>query len=315
VKRWVDDGVLPAHRTAGGHRKMLLSDVFRLVRDGNLPKADLTQLLSRAPVAPSENDVLFRQLMEAIHSADSDLIRNLLIGGYQSGIPIETLADRVIAPALMQLGHDWAMGRMNVMTEHRITQACITAMYELRAVLSMQAEANRPVAVGGAPEHDHYVLPTLLAKLTLLDAGWNAINLGPHTPITAFATAIQEIRPALIWICVTHLPDPESFLKQYAELYQLADRHGVAIALGGRGLTENIRGRMIYTMYGDGFTQLAAFAKSLHRRPSPPKRGRRPNSAKKPNSTETSSSHPALDFDEDSAQPESANASSPMGSN
>jgi MerR family transcriptional regulator, light-induced transcriptional regulator len=280
VKRWVDEGILPAHRTPGGHRKLLMADVIRLVREGNLPQADLSLLVTRRASQQPDVGDLHKQMSEAIRKIDTDLIRSLVLAGYNAGIPVDVIADRVVSPAMQQLGHEWEMGKADVMKEHRISQAFVSVLYELRAIIRVNAESNRPIAVGGAPEHDHYILPTLLAKLTLLDAGWDAINLGPHTPFSAFESAIKQMKPELIWLSVAHLENPERFLSEYGRLYQFCLQEGISVAVGGRALTDSIRVKMPYTSFGDGMSQFSAFAKSLHRRPGRPKRGRPPGTGK-----------------------------------
>ena len=275
VKRWVDDGILPAHKTVGGHRKLLMTDVIRLGRDGTLPKVDISSLIPHSDLAEAGDLESVRiQLVAALRHSDAEMVRGLLHGTYLRGATIEELSDRVIAPAMSELGHAWAQGNLSVMQEHRATQAVLAALYELRAMLRNQASAEKPLAVGGAPEHDPYLLPSLLAKLVLLDAGWDAINLGPHTPGGAFRMALTELKPRMIWVAATHIVNEELFLRDYQQTYQAAHELGVAVAVGGSGLRQGLREKMPYTFFGDGFVHLASFAGTLHSLPGIPKRGR-----------------------------------------
>jgi excisionase family DNA binding protein len=276
VKRWVDEGILPAHRTAGGHRKLLLADVLRLVREGDFPRLDLGALQvvaeAREGIDPRR---LSRRLLASLKQADGEGVRSVIHGAYQSGVALETLADFVIAPAMNELGHEWETGRIEVLHEHRGTQLCASALYELKAILEARADTDRPVAVGGGPEHDHYILANLLAEMVMLDVGWRTIGLGPHTPIQTFRRSLNELRPGLLWISFSQpVEDPARFLTEYRELYREAERADVAVVIGGRALVDSLRSAMPYTCYGDGLRHLAAFARTYHHSPRRPRRGR-----------------------------------------
>ena len=129
VKRWVDQGILPAHKTPGGHRKILLSDVIRAIREGDFPRLDLSRL-GLFPVGRDSPDPksLSAALLAALKRGEAETLRSLLQGAHRSGLAIETLADAVVAPAMRRLGHAWAEGRLDVWQEHRGTQLCAAAL-------------------------------------------------------------------------------------------------------------------------------------------------------------------------------------------
>lgn len=277
VKRWVDEGVLPAHKTAGGHRKLLRSEVLALARRGDLPRGDLSALnLAAARDRDVDPDAALAALLDAALAGRGAETTAVIRGAYAAGMAIEAIADQIVAPAMARVGHDWEAARIDVWQEHRGTQLVAAALYDLKDDLEARAERDRPIAVGAAPEGDPYVLPTLLAQLILLDAGWAAVNVGPNTPLPSLARAVRDLRPRLLWLSVSHLVDPAGFVAGYTDLYRSAERQGVAVAVGGRGLTGTVRAAIPYTTHGDGLGHLAAFARTLHPRPNRPRRGRPP---------------------------------------
>lgn len=275
IKRWVDSGVLPAHKTAGGHRKLLQAEVLALARQSELPRADLGRL-----TMPTGNgldlDVLQPGFLAALLEGDTAGARSILQRAYQASVSIETLADHLISPVMAHIGHEWERQAIDIWQEHRATQTCAQALYELKTPLESRAERNRPVALGAAPEGDPYLLSTLLAQMVLLDAGWQAINLGPNTPIASLLEAAHKIKPRLIWLSVSYLADAKRFLGEYREFFRAIEPTGAAVALGGQGLIEEVRSAIPYTTYGDGLSHLAALARTLHQRPKRPRAGRPP---------------------------------------
>ncbi len=248
--------------------------MLRLVREMNFPRLDLGRLHPAVELEELDKDLLSKHLFEALREGDISQARSVVHGAYSAGMAIEELGDAVIAPAMTRLGHDWESGRIDVMHEHRATLLCTAVLHELKPMLEANAEERQPLAAGGNPEGDHSLLASLLVQMVLLDAGWEAVNLGPNTPMAAFSRALRELKPSLMWLSASYVPEPRTFLEQFHVFATDASSAGVAVAVGGRGLQGSLRTMMPYTFHGARLTHLAAFARTLHPRPRPPQRGR-----------------------------------------
>jgi excisionase family DNA binding protein len=271
VKRWVDEDILPAHKTPGGHRKILRAELSHLIRQGKVPCASEDGLppdlaSESGQVAPSLGG-LAEQLRLALLAENAGEARRLLTEALRSGAGVSALADQVISPVMRQVGSDWERGKLDIHHEHRCTQLCVQALYQVRVLLEKPVTADAPLALGGCPEGDHYQLSTVLAELIFVEAGWRARNLGPNTPLASFCKAVEEYRPRVVWLSLNFLPQTEPFLQEYQRLARLCQQRNVLVMVGGRALTETVRQGMPGTTFGDGLSSLSTVARSLHSQP------------------------------------------------
>ena len=199
LKRWIDAGRIRATRTGGGHRRVALDDALAFVRETNAPVARPDLLGIRAgQAAPERRELDDHALSRALIDGDGRGVRRWIDARLAGGASIAELCDGPIRSAMYTIGELWQHDADGVFIEHRATDLCIQALAHLRAQLEPPLHA--PVAVGGAPEDDPYLLPSAMAALVLAAEGLRPVNLGADTPTAALHHAVAHHRPRLVWV-------------------------------------------------------------------------------------------------------------------
>lgn len=257
LKRWADAGKLQVSRTEGGHRRIPIAEAVRFIRatGATVVRPELLGLTD-VPAAQdlSGDDVLFHHL----HAGNGREARGLLLGRYLAGESVAALADGPIRTAMTRIGELWQHDPRGVFVEHRATDCCIQAITAMRALIEVPAGA--PVAVGGAPTGDPYLIPSILAATALAAEGMAAINLGPETPIASLRHAIAAHQPTLVWLASSS-PVATPVVAEVAALARALREDGRTLVIGGRHRGELAEARaavMVATM-----GELVAFARGL----------------------------------------------------
>lgn len=104
IKRWVDSGKIEAVRTAGGHRKVLLSSIVQLARDQGytIVRPEVLGLAAESSKCNLQDarDQLLETLIDGDESASQAIIEPL----YHNGLTMVEIADHVLAPVFHEIG-------------------------------------------------------------------------------------------------------------------------------------------------------------------------------------------------------------------
>ncbi|MCL2701231.1 MAG: hypothetical protein FWE88_06010 [Phycisphaerae bacterium] len=266
VKRWIDQGLVPASRTAGGHRRVALADAVNYVRENRVP------VLNAGMLGFSETEMLRPDLLDemqleerlyhALETGDAATAYAMIHGPFLAGRPLAWIFDNPVRRCMARLGELWRFRSDGIMIEHRATDICMQAIIRLRSILEIPQHGT-PLALGGAAPADSYVLAPLMASTVLREVGMRDINLGPDTPVSAMREAVKANRPRLVWYSFS-CPDSCHGLEH--ELPALAaelEESNIPMIIGGRelGTLKNLRHRNIHI--GHSMTELATLTRGL----------------------------------------------------
>ncbi|HEX7174418.1 MAG TPA: B12-binding domain-containing protein [Pyrinomonadaceae bacterium] len=265
VKRWADAGLLPARRTAGGHRRFLPNEVARFQTERGLGRTAAVAAVSagagleRAGRNVGVDSELFFNAIVAGH----DDAATLLIEAYLDGVEMWRLFDETVARAMHRVGELWHEGSVTVADEHFATRTTTRAVERL-GVSVRRREGRGLSAICCAPEGELHELPVLCLQVLLESEGWRVRGLGANTPFFTLADAVERHRPDLVCISATMLLDLERSAREYAQFVEAARRAGARVALGGQGFRdEAARRRFDAEFHGESFEKLMNFAGSV----------------------------------------------------
>ena len=264
LKRWADKGVIQVTLTAGGHRRIAVSEAIRFIRATRRSLVDprilgMPDLTAAGDLPPRGEDV--ERLYQMLLAGDAVQARGLLLSAYLSGRSVASLCDGLIREVMDRLGDLWQHDGAGVFLEHRAVDICIQAASQLRLVLPEPTRSL--VAVGGAPSGDPYLLPSFLAAAVLTEEGFQSMNLGPDTPFESLELAARGHGARLVWLSVSGRVDARPLAARIAELARSLAEIGAFVVVGGRRASELSLPPSDNLFSGASMAELVAFARGV----------------------------------------------------
>jgi len=268
VKRWEEAGLLKSERTSGGHRRFRAEEVARFQREQGLGlkqnhgDESVTKTTMRARDKKNHSDSAF---LQTLIDGGEEAAANVFITAHLEGKPLTEIIDRIVCPAMREIGELWHRNKISVTQEHLATRTAVSALYKLRNALPVPEMGNR-LAICCAMEGDFHELPTLLAQIAIENEGLEVINFGAATPLYSLADEVVRHSPNLVCISAAVINDLERLSRDYKDFREKISKLEIPILLGGRVFEdEHVRRRFESEFYARSFTDVAEFARKLYK--------------------------------------------------
>ena len=264
VKRWADDGALPAEKTVGGHRRFSVQAIAQIRRDRGIGAGS-----NRLDRGSTGKEVTTKAALSSATFLDIILLGDeleasaVLIDGYLHQHTLAWLFDSTIGEALHELGKLWFAGVVTIADEHRATRVLLNGLQKLRAII-VPTDSTGMKAICCGIEGDLHEVPVHLAEVILESEGWEVINLGPNTPLFTLREFVIGQRPQLVCIAARSLADVDRAAAEYIQLRKVTTRIGAAVVFGGECFSDEIlRNRFPAELHASDYKSFVKFVQEL----------------------------------------------------
>jgi len=216
IQRWVDSGVLHAERTPGGHRRIYVTELRRLI----------------AASRPAELSGLLAEWCDVLMTGDPARAKAALIASRQKSGDWAATADEVAA-AIAEIGRRWEAGDCQIFEEHAATEALRRAA--AACISEMRLGAGAPSAVLLTVENERHTLGLTLAELVLAEAGWRPVWIGEGPPADELQSLVSKLKPHLLVVSASSVTPTKAVARYQAELSHIATPGNVDVVLAGSG--------------------------------------------------------------------------------
>ena len=181
---------------------------------------------------PVQLEPTVSELIEAIHSADAELLESLLQRQYQQQ-GMQGFILKTVVPLLNTVGELWARGKLQIFQEHFLSQQLIRFLNT--EIAKLQRHARKPrVLLATLPGEEH-TLGLLMVAAMLSSHGVSIINIGAEVPMDQIGHAVEQFNVDIVGITFSGAYQYRNIRPHLIELRELiAD--DIEIWTGGEGV-------------------------------------------------------------------------------
>lgn len=262
LRRWVDSGAIATTRTVGGHRRISLPEAVRFIRESGMAVVRPELLGLEEPARAAAPADTAERLFDAMKAGDGEGARRQLMSLYLQGKSIAEICDGPIRLAMEKIGELWQHGTDGILIEHYAVDICLQILGQFRQMVGQPA-ADAPLAMGGAPEGDPYLLPSTMAAVVLGEAGYRPMNYGPNLPVELLARSAARRQPKLVWLSMSVSGENSKLGKSVDALSRTLAKGGTRLVVGGRHARDLRVPRGADLCIVQSMVELAALGKGL----------------------------------------------------
>lgn len=269
IKRWADSGKLRCMKTPGGHRKFKIKDVLTFFNEYGFEALGVhgegtsePETGNIFPLLALKHDLpgLARHYVDSAISLETreagQILGNLLATGYT----LAEICDGVIAPALEEVGERWSEGHTGVIEEHLVTSTTLHALHRMSEMIPHQAGNGRSALCCPVDQEGHFI-GVEMTRLSLEALGWTARALLSPAPIPEVSAYVRREEPDLVCVSIVNTAGNGYLHEELQELRKAAHESGALLALGGRGLPEEVD--LPHDFVGRSVAELEHFARQI----------------------------------------------------